>query len=472
MTLLAPIYFLAALGAAAGVVAIHFIVTRQPPSTALPTARFVPQSTVRVVTVSRPRNLLLLLLRVLTILLIGLAFARPVLRPDRRPVARIVLADVSRAVGEIQEVRDSARSLLGDRDVLVAFDDAARVVRVAPADSAARLERSTSAGRLSAGLVAALRTAAGLRAEADSIELAIVSPLRRDEVDGATEALRALWPGRIRIVRVAAGADTLAIPVGARVRAENENDAVALAARLAGVTGVAGDSAVRIVRGKATPEDSAWAAAGRRTLVRWPADGAPPGWRERARPDTVGAVIAGTAALVYPLERRWEPVAAETASVANASSESGSPHAAAPAWRVAARWVDGEPAAVERAIGTGCIRDVAIPVPGRGDLAFRPAFGQLVRALAVPCEAVAGSSALDDEAVERLAGSGPLAPREAIAEPESTPSPLVPWLFALAALLALVELWARRSGGAPVSDDAERSRESDVMVSAEGKVSS
>src|SRR5690606_32512822 len=180
--LLSPLFFYAALGVAAGVVVLHFIVTRQPTSSALPTVRFVPRSTVRVVTLSRPRDLLLLLLRVLLVLLIGLAFARPILVPERRPVARIVLADLSRHVAELEEVRDSARALLGPGDVLVPFGAEARVIRREAVDSLGLLERSAQEGRLSTALVTALRTAAELRDQADSIEIAIISPLRAEQV--------------------------------------------------------------------------------------------------------------------------------------------------------------------------------------------------------------------------------------------------------------------------------------------------
>ncbi len=447
MTLLAPIYFFAAVAVAAATVALHFIVTRQPPSSVLPTVRFVPKSTVRIVTLDRPRDPWLLLLRVLTVLLVGLAFAQPVLLPERVPVARIVVADVSRSIGEIGEVRDSVGALLREGDALVVFDRDARVVMRAGADTLERLERAPREGRLSAALVAAMRTAPELRASADSIEIAIVSAFRSSEVDGATQAIRALWPGRIRLVHVAPDADTLAPAAGAMVRAEAADDGVVLAARLAGLSSAEspGDQTVRIVRGEVSEGDSIWVAGGRRTLVHWPAEGAPPGWSERSRVDTAGAVIAGAgragaAALVYPLERRWSPPAGET--------DPGVPPAAEmPAWQVAARWVDGEPAAVERPVGSGCTREVAIPVPGRGDLPFRPSFGQLVRALGAPCEAVAGSTALDEEVLLAIAGAGPLAPRGAIPSPEATPSPLAAWLFGLALLLALAELWVRRGSG-------------------------
>src|SRR3954465_859311 len=112
MSFLAPMFFYVALGVAAGAVALHFIVTRQPTSSPLPTVRFVPTSAVRVTTVAPvPEDLLLLLVRVLAALFIGAALARPVLLPHRRPIARVVLADVSRGVGRIESVRESARAL-------------------------------------------------------------------------------------------------------------------------------------------------------------------------------------------------------------------------------------------------------------------------------------------------------------------------------------------------------------------------
>lgn len=437
MSFLAPIFFYIGLGVAAGAIALHFIVTRQPTSSPLPTVRFIPTSAVRVTTVSPvPEDLLLLLVRVLIAILIGAAFARPVILPKRRPVARVVLADVSRAVGDgaIATVRDSARALLRDeRDVLVVFDSAAHVVRRNAADSASHLARTEREGRLSPALIAGLRAASEIRSSADSIELAVISPFRVTEMDGATSALRALWPGRVHVVRVPARGDSTVLATGFSLRASND-DPVVLAAAADGVP--SRDSVVRIVRGTATAEDSAWAAAGRRTLVRWPAAGAPPGWVARARPDTVQAVVAGEAALVTPLERRWQLDTAVRAT------------------RVAARWVDGAPAAIDRAVGEGCIRDVAITVPTRGDVMLRPAFGHFLRALGAPCESVAGGPALGDAELRAFAGTGALAAQSAIKPPDTVATPLVPWLIAAALALALLELLVRR-GSAPLWSAAE-----------------
>jgi hypothetical protein len=432
MTFLAPIFFYIGLGVAAGAVALHFIVTRQPTSSPLPTVRFVPASSVRVTTLAKvPEHLLVLLVRVLLAVIIGAALARPVLTPERRPVARVVLADVSRDVGSIEEVRDSAVAQLGAGDVLVVFDSAARVMRNAARDSAAVLVRSGERGRLSPALIAAQRAGSALRDAADSVELVLVSPLRADEADGATSAIRALWPGRITLVRVAAGADSLAPASGFSVSGASGDPLVTAALASGAVTG---DSMVRVVRGVPSAADSAWAAAAPRTLVRWPAGEAPRGWTERTPPDTVAAVVAGEAALVFPLERRWR--LDSTVAIT----------------RIAARWVDGEPAAIERSVGEGCIRDVAVPVPGQGDLVLRPAFARFLRALAAPCEGIAGGAALDDARVRELAGEGTLAARGDIRAPDVTATPLVPWLVGAALLLALLELLVRR-GAAPLERD-------------------
>jgi hypothetical protein len=382
VTFLAPLFFSLGLAAAAGIIALHFIVTRQPTQSVLPTVRFVPVSAVRVPTVTRrPEHLLLLLLRVLLVLCVGAAFARPVITGTWRPLARVVMADVSRQVADIGAVRDSVRSVLGEGDVLVVFD---------------------SAARLSRGLV-------------------VVSPLAAVEWDAATDSLRALWPGRVRLIRVAAAVDTGGARSGLAIVGA-EDDPVRVAAMLAARTGT--DTSARLVRGTASPADSVWAAGGRRALIRWPIDTAPPGWAAREDMDTAGAVVAGGSAVVYPFARRWE--VRGTAGL------------------VVARWVDGRPAAVEQDVGEGCIRDVAIEVPVRGDLVLRPAFARLLEALTAPCGEIAGAAALTAPDLERFSGSGPLASKASIPAPATVVPPLVPWLLAAALLLALGELYIRR----------------------------
>jgi len=456
MTFLAPLFFYLGLGVAGAALALHFIVTRQPPSSPLPTVRFVPQGSVRVTTIARPRHWWLLAARMVAAILAGAAFARPVLVPDSRPVARVVMADVSRDVASVDELRDSVQALLGAGDALIAFDTVARVVvagagvvgrsaddgSVSSSTSSAEgsnhpiaLERSTVPARLSPALVTALRTATAMRERADSIELVLVSPMRAAAVDEATHPIRELWPGSIRVVRVAhADTDTARARTGIVLSGARAADALHAGASAAGLLGAPGSGeTVRLARGAASAEDSAWAAGGRRTLVRWPADAAPPGWVARAVADTTGAVVAGSAAVVHRFARRHELAP---------TSMSGA--------RVVARWVDGAPAAVERDAGDGCVRDVAIMVPEHGDLVLRPAFARLVRALAAPCARAAGGAALDSTLLASIIGAdldaGSAVPRDAIAAPDTIATPLVPWLVAATLVLLLVELLLRRRG--------------------------
>ena len=99
---------------------------------------------------------------------------------------------------------------------------------------------------------------------------------------------------------------------------------------------------------------------------------------------------------------------------------------------------------MERIVGRGCIRDVAIPVPGRGDVILRPSFARLLEVLGTACVARVGGPALSAQDLEALQGTGPLAAAAAIAPPDTLVTPLVPWLVALALALALAELVVRR----------------------------
>ncbi|MFI5239997.1 MAG: BatA domain-containing protein, partial [Gemmatimonadales bacterium] len=192
MSFLAPAFLLASGIAACAVVALHFIVTRHPRSIPFPTARFVPDAPIT----ARARalhlsELLLLAIRVLGIMLVGAALARPVWTPTRERIVRVIAADVSGAVANIEDVRDSARALLRPGDALVAFDTSAWAV--ASPDSLINRGGSASAGSLSAGLIAALRAGQRVRDGADSVELVVISPLVPAERDRATAAIRAAW---------------------------------------------------------------------------------------------------------------------------------------------------------------------------------------------------------------------------------------------------------------------------------------
>jgi len=418
VTFLAPWLLAAAAAAAAGVVALHLLAWQRPRAAPLPTARFVPDRPARAASRSRrPQDLLLLALRVLLLLLVGAAFARPVLVPERRPVVRVIGVDVSRAVANVGDVRDSARAALRPGDALVLFDSAAHAVRGELDDTLAALRATRGRGSLSAALVAALREAASLAGRADSVELVLVSPLAEEEMDAATRELRSLWRGRVRLARVApAPADSL--PVTAAVRAAPD-DPVRAAAGLAGL--LRPDAPARIVRGALTSADTVWARGGARVLVHWPPVASAPAWRRRAAADTVGAVVAAAGAVVASFARPWR----------------------VPAGRAVAWWVDGEPAAAERPLSRGCVRDVAVPVPTVGDEALTPAFQRLVATLAEPCGGARQLAVVDDGVAAWMAGPGTLyvPPRT---DRGTAGVPLVRWLFVAAFVVATAELLLRR----------------------------
>ena len=253
MSFIAPGFLTAAIAAAIGIVALHLIVTLRARSVAFPTARFAPD----VASSSRSRSLrlsdlLLLLVRVLTVLAVGAALARPVLTPRRERVARVILADVSGAVARIADVRDSVRAQYRQGDELVAFDTTARLL--ATPDSIGTQSLVAAPGSVSAALVAALHAGSRMRSGADSIELVLVSPALTNEMDRATRTIRNLWAGRARLIRVAAATpDSLRVPL----------------------------------------TDSTIALAVPRFAVR------------RNRIDTVDAVVAGKDVVVGRFERRW-----------------------------------------------------------------------------------------------------------------------------------------------------------------------
>ena len=161
--------------------------------------------------------------------------------------------------------------------------------------------------------------------------------------------------------------------------------------------------------------------------VDWPLSSRPPAAIARSRVDTIGGVIAGTRVVVAPFERRW---------IYPPDSLRGA--------EVIARWVDGEPAAIERPLGSACTKSVAIPVTPIGDLVIRTEFVRLVTTLAGPCEHSGAFAAADPKSVAALAGGKSLAPRTAFSPRTDKQSRLTPWLLGLALLSALAELLVRR----------------------------
>lgn len=425
MSLLAPFFAIAAAFVAAGVVALHFLARSQPPRTLFPTARFVPESRERAPSRSiTPNDRLLLALRVLAVMSLGLAFARPTLTVARRALVRVVVLDRSRAVASPGAAADSARRWLRDGDRLVVFDSSARSVGRAGLDSASREPPSGARGSLSAALVRAVREAATVREVADSIEMVVVSPLVAEEWDAAAWPLRAMWPGGLRVVHVAAARDS-ADPRAIALRGAAADPLRATLALMGVVPGPGLGAAqatvgerVRIVReGELTAADSVWALAGG-VLVHWPA-----ARNGVERNDTVGAVMADGVVLVAPFVRRASPA-------------TGAP---------VARWVDGTPAATERPEGAGCVRDVAVPLDRPGDLALRPALRRFVLAVTAPCGGARNFAVLDTVRLAQLSGNSRPVGAATLAPAPAAGRTLVPWLIGVSLLCLVAEqLWRRR----------------------------
>ena len=378
MTFLAPGFFYASLAVAAAVVALHFIVTRQPRAGVLPTARFVPDlpanATARA---TRPSDLLLMLLRVLIVLAAGAGLAKPIVKPSRGAESRVILMDVSRSASDSSALVDSVRALYRNHDALVVFDSSARIIAGNAADSIRAVRFDGAPGNLSAALIAAIRAGSSLRDRADSMELVVVSPFAAEEIDAATDSIRGLWKGRARLVSVRSMlSDTLS----------------------------------------SSP-----------ALVQWPRSERPPFAVARAKTDTIGGVLAGDALVVSAFERRW---------VFPADSIRGG--------EIVARWIDGEPAAVELASATGCVRSVAVPVSPVGDLVIRRDFVRFASAIQGDCAPQAAMRAADPAVVARLAGTGKLASRESFQPRGDIRSDLAPWLLGLAIAASIIELFVRR----------------------------
>jgi aerotolerance regulator-like protein len=414
MTWLLPSALTIAGIACVALIAAHFIARDRPVAEPLPTARFIPDRRIHARTTSIAlSDLLLLALRVAAVAALGLGVAGPIVAGARGRIARIVLLDRSRSALSLAEVRDSVR-VAGTADVTIAFDSAARTLTGRAVDS---IEKSGAVGSLSAALAATHAVAGSLSSRADSIEVAIVSPTSVEELDAATASIRALWPGRIRVMRVRP--DTIK-SVSSRLELPRDpSDAVvaglSLSPREVGAQ-------VRVVRARVSAADSAWGREAGHVLVHWPAADSATDWPARTNLDAIGGVSSASGAIVARLPRLWSVTG-----------------------RAIARWADGEPAAVERPFGAGCIRDVAVIVDPASDVTLRAPFRDFSRALLAPCGGARAFAPIDSATLSRLAGVGPLAAARNFRGATDEASRFTPWLLAVGALLLLLELAVRRS---------------------------
>lgn len=387
MTFLYPGFLIAGGLVSLGVVILHLLVTQQPRSEQLPTVRFVPDVPAQSTSLTiRPSDLWLMLLRIITIMLIAMAFAQPQLKPRHQTIARVTVVDASRSSANTAEVTDSARKYVPGSAAVIVFDSAAREVTPATAmdtiGTLLRAPRVARQGGLSAAMIVAMRAAARVRTGADSIDFVIVSPFLTAERDAATMSVRKLWPGHVHAVRVA--------PL----------------------------------------IDSATARSAVAAKVEWADSTTSSLWSQRAKVDTMHAVRAGDNVLINTFPRRWT-IAAKIDSVT----------------RVFARWADGDPAGVEQFTANGCVRSLGFSMPTGGDVALRPDFIRFSAALHAPCGAAHDLTPLPPEFVTALEGPARLAPVSAVKPPLTRLNPWIPWLLLAALVLALLELLVRRRSG-------------------------
>ena len=355
MSLLSPLWLVAAALVGAAVIVAHLFSTAVPPKSVLPTVRFVPDESAPAVSRSRRvSDLLLLALRLLAVAALGFAFAGAYL--PRGAPSRVVVVDVSRAVGSVAELRDSVRAL--SPELAIVFDSTARRLT---GDSLVLLR---ARGSLSSGLVAAHRGLAHATKGRDRTELVVVSPLVREEMDSATATLLALWEGPVRLVRVRPGVSQRPLSWEIRTVGDDAVEAALASFQIwnegctARITTRARTCvpAVRVVRTTPTDSDSLWARDSAGVLVLWP-------FTATATPDSQYGIATATETVIAPFQQLSRP--------ANG--------------RVLIRWPNGEPAATERALGRGCIRDVAVAVDPVGDVALRESFRNVAGSLVEPC---------------------------------------------------------------------------------------
>ena len=322
-------------------------------------------------------------------------------------LARVVIADRSRSMPS-RDVRDSPSSRAHSQPAtrLVLFDSAAAIEPLSgAADSLRRRSLRRPRARVALGRARrrAQRCARSSRARADSIELAIISPLASDELDAASAVDdRSIWPGRsARLVRTAAALPAAVRQHHARERSTPDDECfvrlVAVASRWPPRRGRCA------VRTGSRCSGSRWCAvrfptADTAAARRWP----PPSSRGRAfgsrgRPPSAQGVWAGGSAHARGAARTHRYPGRR-------------PHSRAMGrWRNRGRR--------KRVAGRArmCARDRRRTAERRRSLTLQPAFVSVVaRALFAPCGGSVGAPALSGLGRAVFARSGSAATAAAL----------------------------------------------------------
>jgi hypothetical protein len=454
LTLGAPVFLLAGALAALLPLALHLIRRRPPTRSPLPTARFLEEDARTSIRVSRPTDRLLMALRMLLLLLVGAALARPAWVPAPSGTREVVLLDRGAAMGEAgvwgRALERARRTLLAPdgsaRGDLVLFDTATvhipqRRITAATFDSLLAAGPSTRPVSYAAALRAIEPVARELRG-ADSVRVTMLSPMRWGGWRPGTAALRqAAWRGAIQLPEISTTVPIRVAPgeaerPGAQVIASGGAGRFVVPALAAtgwsartvdGLSGTPQRSENRLVfvlgRGYGDPRE--WARAGATVVVDL--DGATAAMQDwlpvrgsltRLRNDAGELWFAPDLRLPGAIERA--DVRPKRGSILLAS------------------WDDGRPAVVAARLGRGCVVFVGTRLED-GDLPISTAFPRAVERMARGCEPAADGAAmlpLDAGARAILAGRGPAAVHAANGAGGFS---LGRWLMGGALLVALVE---------------------------------
>jgi hypothetical protein len=402
VALLFPWFAVAGAAGATAMVVAHLISLRTRAPRPLPTARFVAGASERTAVFERrPQDNALLALRAGALLLAGVGLAGPVITVAEGEPVRVLIADYANA-RDSAEVGDSVRAIEG-----------ARVIDLRDQWS------------LTGAFVEALRRAGELGQRGHPVQLSLVSPLIEANVDSATLAVRALWPARVQLVPVAAA------PAASRSYAAlfrgGVDDPLRFAVARLSATAAATDT-VLVSRLPLTAADSAMAGRGH-AVVHMPPTGISAVFAAASRADTVYGLAVEAYTMIAVLERLSRLVPLEPGSATGL---------------VVARWIDGAPAAVERSLGAGCVREVGFAVPAVGDLVVSRSFHRVLSVITAPCGAQRRSAVLGDRQRAALAGTGA---EQTVFRPihsQAAFSPAAPLLLLLAVGMLLAELIVRR----------------------------
>jgi hypothetical protein len=388
MSFLHPTFLWASGLIAAAVVGLHFLSTLQPRRDVFPTVRFVPEAPLHSTALAMKfSDGWLLLLRVLAVLLIGTAFAQPRFTLWRQSVARIVAVDISGSVVRSAAWRDQVTRATAGAATVVLFDTTAREVTVGSRDSLLSL------------------------------------PLLADDASSASAA-SPVSPGKLSVALIAA------LRAGARLReSANSVELTIVSPFLAASVDRATPKLrelwpghIELVKAEAAQPS----ATPPSVEVEW-TDAAPsPFWVRRTQDETSSGVYSEAATLIAPFERKWRLAKAPDATT-----------------RVIARWLDGEPAAVEQNMNGVIKRSVGFSFPQQGDTVLRPEFVRFTESLKSSAGSSAALQPLDATALASLADAAPTS--KAVVTPGSTTiSPWVVVLLEVGFALLIFELFIRR----------------------------